>query len=179
MGEKSAQNLLEQIEKSKTTTFARFIYAMGIREVGEATAKQLALHFKSLDDLQHATEEQLQSISDIGPVVAEHIVNFFREKHNRDVMHQLIKSGLHWPAATVARHLPLMGKTFVITGTLDSMSRDEAKDKLEQLGGKVAGSVSAKTSYVVVGADPGSKYTKAKELGVTILDEKEFLKIIK
>lgn len=178
MGEKSAQNLLEQIEKSKNITFARFLYALGIREVGEATAKQLALHFKSLDDLQQATAEQLQGISDIGPVVAEHIVNFFKEKHNRDVIQTLLKSGIHWPVVSQSKNLPLLGKTFVITGTLDSLSRDEAKDKLEALGAKVAGSVSAKTSYVVVGADPGSKYTKAKELGVAILDEEKFLQLI-
>ena len=174
MGDKSAQNLLEQIETSKTTTLPRFLYALGIREVGEATAKQLAVYFHDLNALQSASEEKLQGVPDIGPVVAAHIVHFFQEAHNLDVISKLLKAGVHWKAMPVSKHLPLLGQTFVITGTLPDMSRDEAKEELEKLGAKVAGSVSKKTSYVVVGEDPGSKYDKAKELGVKILDAKTF-----
>lgn len=178
MGTKSALNLLEQIEKSKTTTLPRFLYALGIREVGEATAKQLALHFKTLDALENATEEDLQAVPDIGPVVAAHVAHFFQESHNRKVISKLIAVGVHWPAVKSEKNLPLAGKTFVITGTLSSMSRDEAKEHLEKLGAKVSGSVSNKTSYVVVGADPGSKFEKAKELNITILDEEAFSKFL-
>lgn len=178
MGEKSALNLLEQLDKSKSTTFARFLYALGIREVGEATARQLALYFKTLDALQKASIDELQAVPDIGPVVAEHIAHFFQEHHNRDVINKLIKAGLHWPEVKERKNLPFAGKTFVLTGTLSSMSRDEAKEKLQALGAKVSGSVSAKTSYVVVGAEPGSKYDKARELGVAILDEEEFRKML-
>ncbi len=179
MGEKSAQNLLEQIEKSKSTTLARFLYALGIREVGEATAKQLALHFRTLPALQAASEEALQSVPDIGPVVAQHIANFFREAHNREVIHKLIKAGVHWPAVKAAENLSLAGKTFVLTGTLRDMTREEAKERLEKLGAKVAGSVSSKTSYVVVGVDPGSKLDKARELGVEVIGDEEFHRFLK
>jgi DNA ligase (NAD+) len=179
MGKKSAQNLLEEMTKSKNTTFARFIYALGIREVGEATAKQLVTHFKTLSALQEATEEELQAVPDIGPIVAKHIINFFREKHNRDVIAKLIQAGIHWEAVKESKHLPLMGKTFVITGTLNNFSRDEAKEALEKLGAKVAGSVSAKTSYVLVGDDPGSKADKAKELGIEILNEQQLQEFLK
>lgn len=179
MGEKSALNLLEQIEKSKQTTLARFLYALGIREVGEATAKQLAMYFKTLPALQAATEEELQAVPDVGPIVAQHLAHFFHEAHNRKVISKLIEMGVQWPAIKADKNLPLVGKTFVITGTLESMSRDEAKERLESLGAKVAGSVSSKTSYVVVGADPGSKYKKAQELNVAILDEKAFGEFLK
>lgn len=179
MGEKSAHNLLEQIEKSKKTTFNRFLYALGIREVGEATAKQLALYFKNLPALEAASEEMLQSVPDVGPIVAAHIAHFFAEAHNRDVIRKLIKAGLHWEEVKAGKNLPLMGKTFVITGTLSDMSRDEAKDRLEKLGAKVAGSVSSKTAYVVVGSDAGSKLAKAKDLGVPILEENAFYHFLK
>lgn len=179
MGEKSAENLLEKIEKSKKTTLARFLYAIGIREVGESTAKLLASHFKTLPALQSSTEEMLQSIPDIGPVVAAHISHFFHEQHNRSIIDRLLKAGVHWEPVKEAKHLPLMGKTFVITGTLSAMSRDEAKEILEKLGAKVSGSVSSKTSYVVVGKEPGSKFDKAKELHIETLDEKAFLKLLK
>lgn len=174
MGTKSAQNLLEQIEKSKKTTFARFLYALGIREVGVATAKQLALHFKTLPALESASTDALQSVPDIGPIVAAHVAHFFSETHNREIIRKLIKAGVHWEEVKEGKHLPLMGKMFVLTGTLSDMSRDEAKERLEKLGAKVAGSVSSKTSYVVVGVDPGSKYEKAKELGIPVLEDKEF-----
>lgn len=179
MGEKSAQNLLEQIEKSKTTTLPRFLYALGMPEVGEATAKQLALYFKTLPALQAASEEELQTVPDVGPVVASHIAHFFRERHNRDVIAKLIKGGVHWPEIKASQNLPLLGKTFVLTGTLSDMSRDVAKERLEKLGAKVSGSVSGKTSYVVAGEDPGSKLKKAKELGVEVLDDKAFHAFLK
>lgn len=179
MGEKSAQNLMEQIEKSKETTLARFLYALGIREVGEATAKLLAQYFKNLQSLKSASEEELQSVPDIGPVVAAHIVHFFHEAHNRDVISKLLKAGVHWEDVKESRHVPLLGKTFVITGALSDMSRDEAKERLEKLGAKVAGSVSARTSYVVVGESPGSKLVKARELKVPILEDREFHAFLK
>lgn len=175
MAEKSAQNLLDALAKSKKTTLARFLYALGIREVGEATAKHLAEHYGDLSKLIETTEESLQTVSDIGPVVAKHIVSFFAENHNRNVIANLLKAGIHWEQVNIASNRPLVGKTFVLTGTLQTMSRDEAKEKLEHLGAKVAGSVSTKTSYVVVGADAGSKLTKAQELGIPVLTEDEFL----
>jgi len=174
MGQKSAQNLLDQIEKSKTTTLARFLYALGIREVGEATAKQLAGHFGDLDKVMEASEEILQMVSDIGPVVAMHITQFFNEKHNQEVIQQLLQQGIHWPKIKAKQSLPLQNKIFVITGTLSHLSRDEAKEKLESLGAKVTNTVSSKTSYVVVGENPGSKLEKAQALDVTILDDRAF-----
>ncbi|MEO8401658.1 MAG: NAD-dependent DNA ligase LigA [Gammaproteobacteria bacterium] len=179
MAEKSAQNLLDALEKSKKTTLARFIYALGIRDVGEATAKQLALHYGDLSAIISASDESLQTVSDIGPIVAQHIVAFFAENHNINVIEKLIAAGIHWEKIIVkVSELPLAGKTFVLTGTLTSFTRDDAKEKLESLGAKVAGSVSAKTSYVVAGEEAGSKLTKAKDLGVAILDEKKFLEFL-
>jgi len=176
MAEKSANNILCAIERSKRTTLARFIYALGIRSVGEATAKDLAAHLGSMDRLMQASSEQLQQIPDIGPVVAQSIVDFFAEAHNREVIEQFRACGVHWDehagiSALTGAVAPLNGKTFVLTGTLPTMSREEAKEKIEALGGKVTGSVSKKTDYVVVGADPGSKYDKALHLSVPILDE--------
>lgn len=178
MGTKSSQNLLEQIEKSKYTTLPKFLYSLGIREVGEATARQLALHFKSLEAMRTASKEQLQLVPDIGPVVAQHIVNFFHEKHNQMILKKLIDAGIHWDVVKSQENTAFAGKTFVLTGTLESMSRDEAKEKLEKLGAKVSGSVSSKTNYVVVGEEAGSKLAKAQELGVAILNEKEFLHLL-
>lgn len=179
MAEKSAQNILDALQQSKKTTLARFLFALGIREVGEATAKQLANHFGDLENLFSATEESLQTIPDIGPVVAAHIVSFFAEKHNHQVIKKLIAAGIHWPEVQKkSQILPFSGKTFVLTGTLEKMTRDEAKDKLENLGAKVAGSVSAKTNYVVVGSDAGSKLVKAQELKIAILNEEDFLKLL-
>ncbi|OAI50019.1 DNA ligase (NAD(+)) LigA [Gammaproteobacteria bacterium SCGC AG-212-F23] len=177
MAEKSANNLLQALEKSKKTTLPRFLLALGIREVGEATAKQLALHFGDLKALTAATEEDLQTISDVGPVVAKHIVAFFSEKKNIHVIEKLLAAGIHWEKIKKSASLPLSGKTYVLTGTLQSFTRDEAKEKIEALGAKVAGSVSAKTTAVIVGADAGSKLEKAKSLGVTIMNEKDFLKL--
>ena len=180
MGEKSAQNLLDAIEHSKRTTLARFIYALGIRNVGEATAKDLAQHFGSLDNLLAADAESLQQVRDIGPVVAQSIVDFLAETHNREVIAQLRASGVHWPEHERRKtaELPFSGKTFVLTGTLAAMNRDEAREKLEALGAKVSGSVSKKTDYVVAGAEAGSKLDKAQELGVAVLDEQQFLALL-
>ncbi|HEY0846128.1 MAG TPA: NAD-dependent DNA ligase LigA [Noviherbaspirillum sp.] len=173
MADKSAQNVLKALEKSKSTTLARFIYALGIRHVGEATAKELASHFGSLDALMHASEAQLLEVADIGPVVARSIRSFFSDPLNVELVEQLRAAGIHWPESTrttgAARLLE--GKTFVLTGTLPNLTRDEAAALIEAAGGKVAGSVSKKTSYVVAGEEAGSKLTKAQELGVTIIDE--------
>ncbi|ENO95434.1 DNA ligase, NAD-dependent [Thauera phenylacetica B4P] len=173
MGEKSAQNLLMAIEKSRSTTLARFIFALGIRNVGEATARELARHFGNLDALVAADADALQQVPDVGPIVAQCIAEFFAEPHNREVIEQLRAAGVHWaegePQGTVAG--ALAGKTFVLTGTLPTLSRDEAKALIEAQGGKVAGSVSKKTHYVVAGAEAGSKLEKAQALGLAILDE--------
>ncbi len=180
MGEKSAQNLLDAIAGSRNSTLARFIYALGIRNVGEATAKDLARHFGSLDNFMAADEARLQEVPEIGPVVAQSIAAFFAERHNREVIAQLRASGVHWPEheGTSAEALPLSGKTFVLTGTLPSMGRDEAKARLEALGAKVAGSVSKKTDYVVAGAEAGSKLARAQELKVPILDEQGMMDLL-
>ncbi len=180
MGEKSARNLLEQIEKSKTTTLGRFLYALGIPQVGEATAQQLAEHFGDLDALLDADIETIDTVPNIGESMAKDIRAFFEERHNREVIQRLRRAGVHWPPPVRKRKAdaPLAGKTFVLTGTLSSMPRDEAKQKLQELGAKVAGSVSKKTDYVVVGADAGSKADKASALGVPTLSEEEFLKLI-
>ncbi|MDP4029877.1 MAG: NAD-dependent DNA ligase LigA [Gallionella sp.] len=180
MGEKSALNLLDAIERSKRTSLARFIYALGIRNVGEATAKDLAQHFGSLDNLLAADAQSLQQVRDVGPVVAQSLVAFLAEAHNREVIAQLRASGVHWPEHEQRQmtELPFSGKTFVLTGTLAAMSRDAAKEKLEALGAKVAGSVSKKTDYVVAGAEAGSKLDKARELGVAVLDEQQFLELL-
>jgi DNA ligase (NAD+) len=173
MGEKSAQNLLEGLEKSKSTTLPRFLFGLGIRHVGESTARDLARHFGKLDAIMDASVEQLLEVPDVGPIVAESLHAFFQQPHNREVIEQLRACGVHWeegePAAQAPK--PLAGKTVVLTGTLPTLSRDEAKDLLEAAGAKVAGSVSKKTDYVVAGAEAGSKLEKARELGVTVLDE--------
>lgn len=180
MGEKSAVNLLAAIEYSKHTTLARFIFALGIRNVGETTAKDLAQHFGSLDNLLAADVESLQQVHDVGPVVAQSIVDFLAEAHNREVIEQLRACGVHWEEhqPRPVTSLPLSGKTFVLTGTLAALSREEAKEKLEALGAKVSGSVSKKTDYVVAGAEAGSKLDKAQELGVAVLDEQQFLALL-
>jgi DNA ligase (NAD+) len=180
MGEKSAANLIAQIDKSKDITLARFLNALGITQVGEATAAQLANHFGDLDPLLEADVETLQKVPNVGPSMAEDIHAFFHQKHNRQVIDQIRRAGVRWPKLEprAAAETPLSGKTFVLTGALSSMSRDQAKERLQALGATVSGSVSKKTSYVVVGDEAGSKADKAKELGVTMLDEKEFLKLI-
>lgn len=179
MADKSAQNVLDALEKSKSTTLARFIYALGIRHVGEATAKELARHFGNLDALLQASEEQLLEVADIGPVVAKSIMTFLADPLNVELIEQLQAAGVRWPEHIVEnKPKPLAGKTFVLTGTLPTLSRDAAAEKIEAAGGKVAGSVSKKTSYVVAGAEAGSKLAKAEELGVTILDEAGLLQLL-
>ena len=180
MGEKSAANLVAALERSKTTTLARFLYALGIRDVGEATAQALANYFASLDSVMAASEELLLEVEDVGPVVAARIAGFFAIGANREVVARLIKAGAHWPAATSSvRATPLAGRTFVLTGTLVSLTRDQARRTLIQLGAKVAGSVSRKTDYVVVGAEPGSKAQKAEQLAIPILDEDAFVELLR
>ncbi|HED38962.1 MAG TPA: NAD-dependent DNA ligase LigA [Chromatiales bacterium] len=180
MGDKSATNLIAAIEKSKQTTLARFLFALGIREVGEATAQALANHFGSLPAIMKADEAALLQVPDVGPVVVANLLAFFHEPHNREVIASLQRLGVHWPDVVAAVDLPqpLAGKTFVLTGTMTTMTRDEAKKKLQALGAKVTSSVSKKTSYVVVGADPGSKRDKAEKLGVTQLDETAFNQLL-
>jgi DNA ligase (NAD+) len=180
MAEKSAQNVLAALEKSKRTTLPRFLFALGIRQVGEATAKDLARHFGSLDAIMDASVEQLLQVNDVGPVVAEAIHTFFAQPHNREVVEQLRACGVTWEEGAPAERatLPLAGKTVVLTGTLPTLSRDAAKDLLEAAGAKVAGSVSKKTHYVVAGEEAGSKLAKAQELGVPVLDEAGMLALL-
>lgn len=180
MGKKSAQNLLAAIEASKKTTMAKFLFALGIPEVGETTARSLSQNFCDMQDLQRASVDQLLTIRDIGPVVANNIFLFMQQPHNIEVIARLQTSGITWP--TVARSnnsLPLVGKTYVVTGALQVMSRDEVKDKLQNLGATVSNSVSKKTDYVVVGADPGSKFVKAQALGIAILNEEQLIELLK
>ena len=186
MAEKSAQNIIDALEQSKKTTLARFIYALGIRNVGEATAKDLARYFGSVQAIQDANVEQLQQVPDVGPIVAESIVNFFSEAHNREIINSLITplelggAGIHWDAVAAQSNAIgiFTGKTFVLTGTLPTLGREEAKALIENVGGKVSGSVSKKTDFVVAGADAGSKLIKAQELGVSVIDETDLLKML-
>jgi len=174
MGEKSATNLILAIETSKHTTLARFLFGLGIRHVGEATAKDLARHFGSIDRIMEASIDALLEVPDVGPIVAQSIRGFFDQVHHREIVEQLRAAGIQWDEGQgihgdAAR--PLVGMTLVLTGTLATLSRDEARDLIESAGGKVAGSVSKKTHFVVAGAEAGSKLDKARELGVPVLDE--------
>ena len=193
MGKKSAENLIKALEASKHTTLERFLFALGIREVGEVTARALARAFGTsdtkgmsdkkrvradIDRLAKATQEALEAIPDIGPVVAGHIVKFFKQKHNRDVINKLLGAGITWPPQEVAAAQPLQGKTYVLTGTLSSMTRNDAKARLQALGAKVAGSVSAKTSAVIAGEKAGSKLARAEKLGVPVLSEDDLIKLL-
>lgn len=180
MGEKSAANLIAAIEKSRSTTLARFIFALGIRHVGEATARDLALSFKTLEALRAASVEQLLEVNDVGEVLAESITSFFAEPHNSEELRRLEEAGVHWPEAGEAdAPATLAGCSFVLTGTLETLTRDEAKDRIIAAGGRVSGSVSKKTGYVVAGSAAGSKLEKAQALGVRILTEAEFLDMLK
>jgi len=180
MGDKSAQNLLDALQKSKQTTLARFIYALGIREVGEATAASLANHFADLDALMQASEEQLLQVDDVGPIVARHLVHFFQQSHNQQIITALLTEGVQWPAIEKksVQEMPLAGQTWVLTGTLEVLTRDQAKARLLALGAKVSGSVSAKTHCVVAGAKAGSKLTKAETLGIAVRDETALLVLL-
>ena len=181
MAEKSAQNIIAALEKSKQTTLPRFLFGLGIRHVGEATAKELARHFGTLDAIMNASEEALTGVNDVGPIVAKSLHTFFAQTHNREVVEQLRACGVTWTEGEAAAQAPkpLAGKTFVLTGTFPTLSRDQAKDLLEAAGAKVAGSVSKKTSYVVAGTEAGSKLDKANELGVPVLDEAAMLEMLK
>jgi DNA ligase (NAD+) len=175
LGEKSAEKLIAALESSKKTTLPRFLYALGIRDVGEATARALAENYGDLAPLMQASEEGLQTVADIGPIVSAHIHAFFRQKHNVEIINKLIAAGMHWPVIqSSAAPGPLSGQTFVITGTLAAMSREEAAAELQKLGAKVTNSVSAKTTAVIVGENPGSKLEKARKLNIRIMDEQEF-----
>jgi DNA ligase (NAD+) len=173
MGEKSAANVIAAIERSKATTLPRLLHGLGIREVGEATAANLAAAFGSLERIRDASQEELEAVNDIGPIVAASIAGWFRDADNLRLLDQLIERGVHWPEFEVAppEELPFKGLTVVLTGTLPNLSRDEAKARLQALGAHVAGSVSKKTSLVVAGAEAGSKLDKALSLGVPVLDE--------
>lgn len=182
MAEKSASNLLGELEKSKKTTFARFLYAIGIRHVGEATARALAGYFGNLANLRQASEEQLLEVADIGPIVAASIKQFFSDERNLALVDKLLGVGLHWPEHEMKEkpeELPFQNKKFVLTGTLPSLTRDAAAEIIRNLGGKVSSSVSRNTDYVLAGSEPGSKLAKAEELGVRVIDENEFLQLVK
>jgi DNA ligase (NAD+) len=180
MGEKSADKLLRAIERAKQTTFARFLFALGIRDVGEATAANLAAHFGSLEALMQADLQRVQQAPDVGPVIAARVVEFFADPANLEVLDRLQAAGVTWPAPRVTepQEAPLAGLTFVLTGTLESMSREAAEDALRALGAKASGSVSSKTSYLIAGKEAGSKLRKASELGVPILDEAALQRIL-
>ena len=179
MGEKSARNLLDAIDHSQNTSLGRFLFALGIPQVGEATANTLAEHFATLDRLRAADQSQLQAVSDVGPVVAEGVIRFFSQTDNQQVIDRLLAAGVIWPDKQIS--VPsdkLAGKTFVLTGTLDQLTRDDAKQRLTDQGARVTGSVSGKTDFLVAGADPGSKLVKAEELGIPVLDEIAFLLLL-
>ena len=180
MAGKSAANLIAALDRARSTTLERFIYALGIRHVGESTARDLARHFGRLDPIVKASEDELLQVPDVGPVVAASIAHFFSEAHNRESIAQLRAAGVHWPESDPVRRPagPLAGKTFVITGTLPTLKRDDAKSMIEAAGGKVAGSVSKKTDYVVAGEDAGSKLARARELDVSIIDEVQLQKML-
>jgi DNA ligase (NAD+) len=181
MGEKSAAKLVQAIDKSRETTLPRFLFALGIRDVGEATALALAQHFGKLEKLLDASADDIQQVQDVGPVVAAHVAAFFASQDHRAVIARLREEGVRWPdvARPSVAGQPFAGMTFVITGTLDSMSREEAQEALIGLGAKVSGSVSKKTRYVIAGADPGSKLKKASDLGVEVLDETQFTELLR
>jgi DNA ligase (NAD+) len=181
MGGKSAQKLEAAIARSRHTTLPRFLYALGIRDVGEATALALAQHFGTLERLQAASAEQIQQVPDVGPIVAQHVATFFASAEHGRVIERLRALGVQWPELTrpAVQGQPLAGSTFVITGTLEAMTREEAGERLQALGAKVSGSISRKTSYLVAGTEPGSKLRKADELGVPVLDEARFLELLR
>jgi DNA ligase (NAD+) len=181
MAEKSAANILAALDKSKRTTLPRFLYALGIREVGETTSQALSQYFLSLPEIMAATEDELVAVPDVGPVVAAHVKRFFNERHNQDVISELLDHGVHWPevdASSVKKDSPVKGKTVVLTGTLSAMTREEAAQHLRSLGAKVTGSVSKSTDLVIAGSNPGSKLRKADEFNVEVWGETEFLSIL-
>ena len=178
MGERLAEKIINAIEQSKTTTLARFIYALGIRGVGESTALALAQHFASLEAIQQATEETLKQVPDIGEVSAKWIVAYFQEPIHQQMIAKMQNAGVSWPAMEQRGEQPLTGQIWVLTDSLNTMARDEAKAKLQQLGAKVSGSVSKKTTVVVAGAEAGSKLADAQKLGVTVWDEQQLIALL-
>ena len=178
MGEKSADNVLKEIAASKQLPLERVVYGLGIRFVGERTAQFLAEHFGSLDAIMNASAEELEEVNEVGPRIAESIVEFFADEHNRKLVNDLRKAGLTFTGQKKEKGTKLAGKTFVLTGTLERHTRDEAKQMIEDAGGRVSGSVSKKTDYVVAGSDAGSKLDKARELGVNVIDESELEKLL-
>jgi len=178
MGQKSADKMMKAIEKSKSTTLDRFLYALGIREVGDSTARLLAQEFGDLEKLMSATRRELKQIPDIGPVAAKSIVTFFQQPHNREVIQRLQAVGVQWPQNESPVVTALAGKTFVLTGSLSGMTRDDAKARLQALGAKVSNSVSRKTDYVVAGEKAGSKLEKARTLGINVIDEAGLLGLL-
>jgi DNA ligase (NAD+) len=178
MGDKSAENILREIDNSKKLPLERVIFGLGIRFVGERTAQFLAEHFGDMTALEKASEEELQQVEEVGPRIAKSIVEFFAEPKNRELVEELRTAGLQFKGKKKERGTKLSGKTFVLTGTLANYTRDQAKKMIEDAGGKVAGSVSKKTDYVVAGADAGSKLDKAKELGVAVIDEKQMENLV-
>jgi DNA ligase (NAD+) len=179
MGEKSATNLLNALENSKKTSLARFIYALGIREVGEATARNLAQAFGDIAPLMQANVEQLQAVNDVGPIVAKFIVEFFTQERNQEIVTVLQSKGVVWPIVEIDHaNLPLVGLTYVLTGTLNQLTRDQAKQQLQNLGATVAGSVSKKTYCVVAGESAGSKLKKAEDLGIKVMDEQGLIDLL-
>jgi DNA ligase (NAD+) len=181
MGEKSADNLIKAIEDSKHPSLARFIYALGIREVGETTALSLANAYGSLDAIKDVDEDTLQQVQDIGPIVAQHVTHFFSQTHNNEVIKNILDEGVRFRSVkkTTTSSQPLLGKVFVVTGTLSAMTRDQAKEKLRLAGAKVTGSVSAKTDYLLAGENSGSKLAKAEKLNVTVISEKDLPSFLK
>ncbi len=178
MGEKSVQNLFDAIEKSKKTTLAAFIYALGIRGVGETTARMLANTFQTLEALQNADIETLKKTPDVGEITAEWIIDFFQAPHNLEVVQRLLDAGIHWDAPIAPTRQPLNGESWVITGTLSQMGRDEATQMLQALGARVSGSISSKTKCLVAGEKAGSKLEKAEKLGVQVMNEQEFIALM-
>lgn len=180
MGDKSAQKLHSAIEAAKTTTLPRFLYALGIRDVGEATALALARHFGDIGALRRAPADEIQRVPDVGPVVAANVAAYFRDAENASIVDRLLAAGAAWPApAAATTSAELAGKTFVLTGTLEAMTRESAEEAIVERGGKVSGSVSKKTNYVIAGADAGSKLKKARELGIPVLDEAGLMELLK
>ena len=178
MGEKSVQNLIDSIENSKKTTLASFIYALGIRGVGETTARMLANTFQTLEALRQADLEALKKTPDVGDITAEWIVDFFQAPHNLEVVDRLLAAGIHWDAPVAPSRQPLNGESWVVTGTLSTMGRDEATQLLQALGARVSGSVSSKTKCVVAGEKAGSKLEKAEKLNIPVLNEQQFLEFL-
>ena len=179
MGEKSADNILQALKKCRSTTLARFIYALGIPEIGETTARALENYFHAIENIKKSSIDELESIPDIGPIAANNIKSFFAQENNLEIIENLISHGIHWSIKSAKKKLPFNGLSFVITGTLENLTREKSKEILISLGGKVSSSISKNTDYLIYGNNPGSKYEKALDLDINRLNEKSFLRMIK